>query len=611
MSATTRASLIVGIASFTLYILTQAPGLFYTDVGELAAACKTWGVAHPTGYPLFTLIGHVWTLIPWYSAVEGLNILVAMYTAVAAALMVPVVRRIVLLSIPSVDKKAALLGAVCTAALFSVGTTVWSQSTAVEVYSLNLLLFVGLLHYLLLLHSNKERIVVNSVLVGILFGAMLANHVSSVFLLPGVVWMWWGAANGAVDRKKALPWLLIPMLAGPTLYALLPIRSAQLPPINWGMVHRGFAEFIYHVKGTQFGVWMFSDEKAFRENASLFMTIITQDFLWVGWIAIAVGAVVVFAKSRSIGFALSALCIGNLGISLGYAIPDIDSYFLPSITVFTLFFGIGISWLTSRFKGVPPFSMALFPIIALMLHYQEIDYSKHDAVDAYTRWAFINAGPNAIIITRQWDFMCSAAWYLQTVERYRTDVAVIDKELLRRTWYAPYLTQIYPDAMKGAQPAIDSYMPWLRSFEYDNEAFMREKRNAVEIQRRFVDVLNAIIETNPTRPIYITPELFGEERGFAVGYKALPVGPLVRLTRDTTLLPKTQTDYLDEVTSTLNGRKGRLDSALTQTVLSALYNDAMFTLEHRKDTAGYWKIRQQAVALAPKSRVVRMLNEKF
>ncbi|MBI2794679.1 MAG: DUF2723 domain-containing protein [Ignavibacteria bacterium] len=611
MSATLRASLIVGVATCTVYILTQAPGLFYTDVGELAAACKTWGVAHPTGYPLFTLIGHVWTFLPWLSAVEGLNLLVAMYTAAAAALMVPVVRRIVLLSLPSISERTALLGAVFTAALFSVGSTVWSQSTAVEVYSLNLLLFVGLLHFLLLLHSNKERIIVNTVLAGIMFGFMLANHVSSVFLLPGVIWMWWGATDGTVVRKKALPWLMVPMIVGPSLYALLPLRSAQLPPINWGMVHRGFAEFIYHVKGTQFGVWMFSDASAVRENLALFITIISQDFLWVGWIVIVMGAAFVFAQKRSIGYALLAMSLGNLGISLGYAIPDIESYFLPTIVVFTIFFGAGISWLTSRLRPFTQYSIALLPIVAFMLHFKNMDYSEHFAVDAYTRWAFINAGPNAIIITRQWDYMCSAAWYLQTVEHYRPDAAIIDKELLRRTWYAPYLAQMYPDVMKGAQPAVDSYMPWLRSFEYDNDVFMSQKRNTVEIQRRFVDVLKAIIEANPTRPVYITPEIFSEERGFTVGYKALPVGPLLRLTKDATLLPKTQLDYLEYVTSSLNGRTSRLDSALTQTVLSALYNDAMFTLEQRKDTAGYWRIRQYAISLDPKSRVVRMMSGNF
>ena len=54
---------VLGFLVFVTYAITMAPGLMYTDSGELAAACTTLGVAHPTGYPLFTLLGHVWTMM--------------------------------------------------------------------------------------------------------------------------------------------------------------------------------------------------------------------------------------------------------------------------------------------------------------------------------------------------------------------------------------------------------------------------------------------------------------------------------------------------------------------------------------------------------------------
>ena len=50
--------------SLAVYIKTLAPGVTFTDSGELAVDCITLGVAHPTGYPLFTILGHLWTLIP-------------------------------------------------------------------------------------------------------------------------------------------------------------------------------------------------------------------------------------------------------------------------------------------------------------------------------------------------------------------------------------------------------------------------------------------------------------------------------------------------------------------------------------------------------------------
>ncbi|MCX7929820.1 MAG: DUF2723 domain-containing protein, partial [Chlorobi bacterium] len=48
---------IVIACSGVLFGATAAPDLYYTDCGELAGACATLGVAHPTGYPLLTLLG--------------------------------------------------------------------------------------------------------------------------------------------------------------------------------------------------------------------------------------------------------------------------------------------------------------------------------------------------------------------------------------------------------------------------------------------------------------------------------------------------------------------------------------------------------------------------
>ena len=45
------------LLSFLLYLRTAAPHVTFIDSGELAAVASSLGVAHPTGYPLFTLIG--------------------------------------------------------------------------------------------------------------------------------------------------------------------------------------------------------------------------------------------------------------------------------------------------------------------------------------------------------------------------------------------------------------------------------------------------------------------------------------------------------------------------------------------------------------------------
>ena len=614
--------LLVGIIAGAVYLVTQAPGLYYTDSGELAAAAAVWGVAHPTGYPLFTLIAHVWTMLPFPSVIKGLNILAALLVAATASVLTVFIRDLLVRTAPDLDPRSRTNIGAAAALLWAFSPTVWAQSTAIEVYSLNTLLFS--LALLAVSKSSEQRAASSdptlavrySLLSGLLFGFMLANHLSSIFLAPGLLYWWWKSHADRAQAKAQLPWLLAPSLLGPALYLLLPMRSSQLPPINWGWVHRGWDAFLYHVKGTQFGVWMFSDTAAVRENTSTFFSLASHELLWIGWIGAVIGLVVLWKTQRHIAIALMLIVAGNLGISLGYAIPDIDAYFLPTLTLFAILLGVGLAKIITL-KPFRPFTLspfhpaiALLGLISLGANYRVMDHSSHRAVPAYTQWALEHAEPNAVIITRQWDYLCSAFWYLQTVEGVRPDVVMIDKELLRRTWYLPHLRHHYPDVMKGASTAIDAYLPWLEQFESDADAFTANPSNNREIQGRFVAMLNAILDANADRPVYITPEMMTDEQGFAANYTAVPEGPLVRLVkgeRAKGLNSETASRWVGEVVESLVMKRSRLDSAMSALVVSNLASNAMYALQVQKDVGSFTFYRDLAVRLDPKDRTTRML----
>jgi hypothetical protein len=593
----------VGFIAFIAYVLTSAPGLYYTDSGELAGAAATWGVAH------------AWTLLPWPSAILGLNILSAIIVAGAVGLFAVLVHEVV---DASTDLGKWLI-ADTSALLLAFSSTLWAQATSIEVYGLHALLFIATLIFThkSCVDADQPR---HTVLAGLLFGLMLSNHLSSVFLIPGLLHIWWRrpAAQGERGRSlhmlrlRQLPWLLVPALVGPTLYALLPLRSASLPPINWGWVHRGWDKFLYHVKGTQFGVWMFSDGSAVELNFSTFVHLATEQLLWIGWIVLVIGVVRRLREpkrpyTRTFIVGLCIVAAGNLAVSLGYSIHDIEPYFLPTLIVLAVMLSWGLGAVTRRVQQWRPALLAL-PIIPLVLNFGANDLSRHRAVEDYTRWTLDNAEKNAIIITRQWDYLCSAFWYMQTVEGFRTDVVMIDKELLRRTWYAPYLQHLYPQALKGATPAMNAYAPWLEMFEADADDFMKSRANIDEIQRRFVDMLNAIIDTD--RPVYITQEILGEESGFAVGYRAVPVGPLLRLVRGE-VSQNASLEKVKNLQASLSGRTTRLDSGLRDVAINALANTARRYAQIEGDTAKAVALMNMAMELDPNSRTVRSLQEQL
>src|SRR3972149_1070758 len=71
-----------------VYYLTLAPNLTWAhgghDGGDLIVAAYTLGVSHPPGYPAYTLLAHLFTLLPWGSVAFRVNLLSAVGAALAA-----------------------------------------------------------------------------------------------------------------------------------------------------------------------------------------------------------------------------------------------------------------------------------------------------------------------------------------------------------------------------------------------------------------------------------------------------------------------------------------------------------------------------------------------
>src|SRR5438045_9573142 len=75
----TRLTLLVGstVVAFAgiLYFLTAARDIVVGDSPELIMAAVTLGVAHAPGYPLFTMLGHLFSLLPVGSIPFRVNLL--------------------------------------------------------------------------------------------------------------------------------------------------------------------------------------------------------------------------------------------------------------------------------------------------------------------------------------------------------------------------------------------------------------------------------------------------------------------------------------------------------------------------------------------------------
>ena len=136
-------------ASLILYVATAAPTVatVFDDSLEFHVVLPTLGIAHPSGYPLYTLLGKLSTaIIPFRDPAGRANLLSALAAALAIAILYLVARRF------AGSRPAA---AVATAA-FAISPAWWSQATLAEVYALHGLLMI-LFIYLLLRWEEARR----------------------------------------------------------------------------------------------------------------------------------------------------------------------------------------------------------------------------------------------------------------------------------------------------------------------------------------------------------------------------------------------------------------------------------------------------------------------
>jgi hypothetical protein len=73
----------VGLFSFLVYYGTLYPTVAGGDSGELVVSAFQLGITHPPGYPLWTLLGHLFSLLPFKSVAWRLNLSSALYQALA------------------------------------------------------------------------------------------------------------------------------------------------------------------------------------------------------------------------------------------------------------------------------------------------------------------------------------------------------------------------------------------------------------------------------------------------------------------------------------------------------------------------------------------------
>lgn len=406
----------VTAALFVLYAAGAARTIFVGDSGELVTAVHVLGIPHPTGYPLYVLLGKAWTLlVPVGSVAWRMSLFSAATAAAACGALFALGRR------AGLHPVAALVAALGLA----LAPSFWGEANVQRVYALNALFVVlaTTAAWGWCVRREPRLLVVafaccglgasNHTFMGV-YGLVLAVYVvvttPSVLRRPGLL-----AACVAVVLLGLLP------------YAYLPWRSAAQPPLDWGNPETltGFLDVVLRRH-----FW----ERAYLETPADVVTIVAdwlasvpRELGWAGASLAVLGLVAGWRRRMPIGLLVLVMVANVAVLALHGSRSDIfvwHRYYVPTYAMAALLAGIGCHEVVVRLPRGLRWLPLLLPLAMLVTGWSRFDRSRYRVAEAFGERVLASLPPGAHLIATD-DNVLFTLMYLQLVDGRRPDVDLI------------------------------------------------------------------------------------------------------------------------------------------------------------------------------------------
>lgn len=528
-------SLLCAVISFIVYSLTTARGIVFTDNGELLGVMSTFGVPHPTGSPLFMMFSSLWDTFVRVvsSSVFSKNLFSAAMVSIGVSVLHLTVVSLIQTSLKekynSWYKNTITVSMVL---LVAFSSSLWNIATYLEMYSLQFFAF-SCVFFAFVQWSLRPTIQISFV-VSYLSVLAIATHSSMVFFALAVNSIIIIHNYRSVKNIKPILVGLSLMLFAITVYAVPLLRSYSDVPFNWGEISRSYDAFMYHIRGKQFHVWMFESKETFIRNSGDFIKELGTSTFGVGIVLSVVSLFILWKKNTSVVLLVFVYFVVGLPFILSYGIPDIQSYFVIPIVLVSVFASISLLQWCVKYQWIA-YVVAILPCCNVALFWEDVHQHKNTLVEDYVSMLTEQLPKNSIILSSQWDYFCSAFWYKQKIEGYRPDIVLIESELMRRTWYPQMVKRWYPEVYRKSQKEFEAYTSYLSLFENEKPF------EASKLQRLYIVLLRSIIENAGRNVVFCTPEVIQSANGVAEGYKTIPQGLVLQITKneiDTTFTVK-------------------------------------------------------------------------
>ncbi len=168
----------------SVYLLTLHPGVGQGDTAELQVCCPLLGVAHAPGYPIFIVIGRLFSSLPIGDSIAWrVNLLCAVFGAATCWLLFACARRFTGATLPAVTASLTL----------AFSSVFWALSVDAEVYTLYTAFLVAAIYsFFRWTESSRSAWLY---LAALCYGCTIGNRPAEVFVLPAFIVCWIGARH--------------------------------------------------------------------------------------------------------------------------------------------------------------------------------------------------------------------------------------------------------------------------------------------------------------------------------------------------------------------------------------------------------------------------------
>ena len=422
-----------------IYFFTLSPFLPAGDSGELIVVADKLALAHPPGYPIYTYLAHLFSLIPYSTMAWRIGFFSLVCQLIASSLFFK-------LALEWLGQ--AWLAAILTV-LYSLAPLTWQHATEAEVFALNSLF--AILTLWLLYRFHTQRRFKYAYLACLVMGLGACNHLTLLMMaFPIVAGLFWLHRRGLWQVKVIL--LCLSSFAIGLLPYLLIIPLGRVRHLSaWGDVST-WDGFFTHVLRREYGTFQLA--VGGLQDSSLFSKLYYFDLELARQLSFALAPLVVWgmfhARARGgkpatvfarllaaalVFYAVVFHSLSNLDLSVPlYHYAQSRMWTLPLMLAFLLV-GWGVEGWAAK-KSTRPFVMTgLFAAIGIsvFLQWRKVTSASKDFIERAGHTILDNVEPGAVILMRE-DVYVNATRYLQYEMGVRPDVRVIPMDSLGWPW---------------------------------------------------------------------------------------------------------------------------------------------------------------------------------